>query len=81
MTFDDSFLQRRQSVAIETAEESTAPTVLTFETVDVTNVDKVHPAHVQRIIYTLLDSNTIELEIVWNRGKSQEPEQYRLHRI
>jgi hypothetical protein len=52
-----------------------------FETVDLTNVDKAHPAHVQRIIYTLLDSNTIELEIVWNRGKSQESEQYRLHRI
>lgn len=61
--------------------ESSSPTVLNFETVDVTNLSKADAAHVQRIIYTIVNNKRLEIEIVWGHGKSRESERYRLDKI
>jgi hypothetical protein len=65
---------------LKLVKENDPPKVLTFETVEVTNLRDPEGAHVQRIIYTIIDSKTIKLEIVWKRGKSQESEDYTLNR-
>lgn len=51
-----------------------------FETVDVANLIKPEDAHVQKIIYTIIDKKHIDLELVWKIGKKQESEKYKLTR-
>ncbi len=55
--------------------------LLEFEMFDITNLPDSHDAHVRRISYRFLDSNTIALEIVWQTGNVQEPEKYTLSRF
>jgi hypothetical protein len=48
---------------------------------DITNLRSADAAHVQRIIYRIVDGKTMDLEIVWQKGKSRESEKYTLTRI
>lgn len=54
--------------------------VLEFETFEITNLKAPDTSHVQRVIYRLIDPNTVDLEIVWQQGKSQSSEKYHLFR-
>lgn len=51
-----------------------------FETVDVANLIKPEDAYVQKIIYKVIDKKHIDLELVWQIGKKQESEKYKLTR-
>ena len=61
--------------------ESSQPGLLEFEMFDITNLKSADAAHVQRIIYRIIDDKKFDLEIVWQRGKSQESEKYTLTKI
>ena len=52
-----------------------------FEMFDITNLRKTDEAHVQKIIYRVVDDKHMELEIVWKKGDSSEREKYALTRI
>jgi hypothetical protein len=47
---------------------------------DITNLRKSAEAHVQKIIYQVVDDKHLKLEIVWKKGDSLESEKYTLHR-
>lgn len=57
------------------------PGVLEFEMFDITNLKSPEAAHVQKIIYRIVNNRKIELEIVWQQGKEQESEKYTLAKI
>jgi hypothetical protein len=57
------------------------PETLEFEMFDITNLKSADAPHVQKMIYRIRDDKTIDLEIVWQRGKSQDSEKYTLTRI
>jgi hypothetical protein len=61
--------------------ENTRPGVFEFQTFDVTNLQSVDADHVVRVVYRIIDGKTIDLEIVWNHGKSEESEKYTLTRL
>jgi hypothetical protein len=61
--------------------ESSQPGVLEFEMFDITNLKSADAAHVQRIIYRIVDDRKFDLEIVWQVGKTQKSEKYTLTRI
>ena len=75
------FCNRGNQPRLKLNAEKSSPTVLDFEAVAVTNLPAPDAPHVQRIVYTLLDNNSMKLEIVWQRAKSQDSEIYRLDRI
>ena len=49
-----------------------------FEMFDSTNLKAFSDAHVQKIIYEILDPQRINLEIVWRKGADEESEKYLL---
>ncbi len=61
--------------------ESSRPDFLEFEMFDITNLKTANADHVQRVIYRILNENTIDLEIVWEGNNSQTSERYSLTRI
>ena len=61
--------------------ESSRPGVLEFEMFDITNLKSADAAHVQRIIYRIIDDRKFDLEIVWQEGKSEASEKYTLTKI
>ena len=48
---------------------------------DITNLRKSDEAHVQKIIYRVVDEKHMELEIVWKKRDSSESEKYALTRV
>jgi hypothetical protein len=60
--------------------ESSSPGRLQFDMFDITNLAERSEAHVQRIIYKIVDNRRIELEIVWRTGESETSEKYMLVR-
>ena len=53
-----------------------------FEMVDITNLkDAGKGAHVQRILYRMVEPDKLALEIVWRRGEQEESEKYLLTRV
>lgn len=61
--------------------ESRRTGLLEFEMFDITNLKSGDAAHVEKVIYTIVDKKKIELEVVWQEGKSQESEKYTLSKI
>ena len=61
--------------------EGGQPGVLEFDMFDITNAKTPGDAHVQKIIYKVVDDKHLELEIVWRKGNSEESEKYSLTRI
>jgi hypothetical protein len=61
--------------------ENTRPNVFEFQMFDVTNLPSADADHVERVIYRIVDDKTIDLEIVWKHGKSEESEKYTLTRL
>ena len=61
--------------------ENTRSGRLEFEMFDLTNLKSPEAAHVQRIIYTIVNDRKIELEIVWKEGKAEESEKYTLTKL
>ena len=61
--------------------ESNSPGLLEFETFDITNLKDPDADHVGKIIYRIIDARKIDLEIVWQKGKSREWEKYTLTKI
>jgi hypothetical protein len=61
--------------------ESSPPGQLIFEMFDITSLKSAEAAHVERIVYRIIDEKRIELEIVWRKGNSQQPEKYILTRV
>jgi len=61
--------------------DSSQPRVMEFEAFDVTNLKSADAAHVERIIYKIVDDKKMDLEIVWLEGKSEKPEKYTLTKI
>jgi hypothetical protein len=61
--------------------KSRSPRLFEFEMFDITNLRKSDEAHVQKIIYQVVDDKHMELEIVWKKGASSESEKYALTRI
>jgi hypothetical protein len=61
--------------------DSGQPRVMEFETFEVANLKSADAAHVERIIYRIVDDKKIDLEIVWLEGKSEKSEKYALVRI
>lgn len=57
------------------------PGLLEFDMFDITNLKSPDAAHVQRIIYRIVDANRFDLEIVWQQGKEQESEKYTLSKL
>ena len=57
------------------------PGLLEFEMFDMTNLKSPDAAHVQRIIYRVIDDKKFDLEIVWQEGKSRQSEKYALTKI
>jgi hypothetical protein len=57
------------------------PDLFEFEMFDVTNLKSLNAAHVQRIIYRVLDDRHFDLEIVWKKGNAEESEKYKLTRV
>jgi hypothetical protein len=60
--------------------ENTRPGVFEFQMFDITNLQSAD-AHVERVVYRIIDDKTIDLEIVWKNGKSEESEKYTLTRL
>ena len=54
--------------------KSRSPGLFEFEMFDITNLRKPDEAHVQKIIYRIVDDKHMELEIVWKKGDSSESE-------
>ena len=62
--------------------KKTSPSnVLAFEMFDISNLKSVATPHVQRIIYNILNSKKMELEIIWAQDQSESSEKYVLSRI
>ena len=61
--------------------ENTRPGVFEFQMFDITNLQSPDADHVERVIYRIIDRRTIDLEIVWKNGKSEESEKYTLTRL
>jgi len=61
--------------------KSTQPGLLEFEMFDITNLKSPDAAHVQTIIYRIVDDRKIDLEIVWRERDLQESEKYTLTKI
>ena len=61
--------------------ESSKAGLLEFRMFDITNLKTKDAAHVERIIYRIIDARQIDLEIVWQKGKLQSSESYLLTRI
>jgi hypothetical protein len=61
--------------------ENTQPGVFEFQMFDITNLHSVDADHVERVIYRIVDNKTIDLEIVWKNGKSEQSEKYTLTRL
>ena len=61
--------------------DSSQPRLMEFEMFDVTNLKSADTAHVERVIYRIIDDKKIDLEIVWLEGKSEKPEKYTLTKI
>ena len=47
-----------------------------FDMFDITNLKDASDAHVQKIIYEILDPNHMNLEIIWKKGVGEESEKY-----
>ena len=47
-----------------------------FDMFDITNLKDASDAHVQRIIYEILDPKHMNLEIIWKKGAGEESEKY-----
>ena len=47
-----------------------------FDMFDITNLKDVSDAHVQKIIYEILDPKHMNLEIIWKKGAGEESEKY-----
>jgi hypothetical protein len=47
-----------------------------FEMFDITNLKEASDAHVQKIIYEVVDSQHMNLEIVWKKSAGEESEKY-----
>ncbi|HXY08666.1 MAG TPA: hypothetical protein VEI52_12570 [Terriglobales bacterium] len=61
--------------------ENTRPGVFEFQMFDITNLQSADADHVEKVIYKIIDDKTIDLEVVWNNGKSEESEKYTLTRL
>ena len=61
--------------------ENTQPGVFEFQMFDITPLQSADAEHVERVIYRIVDDKTIDLEIVWKHGKSEESEKYTLTRL
>lgn len=61
--------------------KSTPPGILEFEMFDITNLKSPDAAHVQRVIYRIVDGHNIDLEIVWRERDSHESEKYTLTKM
>jgi len=61
--------------------KSRSPGLFEFEMFDITNLRHSDEAHVQKIIYRVVDDKHMELEIVWKKRDSSESEKYALTRI
>jgi hypothetical protein len=61
--------------------DGSQPGLLEFEMFDIANLQTTDAAHVQRIVYRIIDDKKIDLEIVWKKGKAQESEKYTLAKI
>lgn len=53
-----------------------APGRYEFEMLEITNLKEASDPHVQRIIYELLDSKHMNLEIIWKKESGEESEKY-----
>ena len=60
---------------------NTQPGVFEFQMFDITNLPSADADHVETVIYRVVDDKTIDLEIVWQHGKSEESEKYTLTRL
>ena len=60
---------------------NTQPGVFEFQMFDITNLQNADADHVERVIYRIVDNKTIDLEIVWKNGQSEESEKYTLTRL
>jgi hypothetical protein len=49
-----------------------------FDMFDITNLKGAPNAHVQKIIYEILDSTHMNLEIIWKKDAGEESEKYAL---
>jgi len=49
-----------------------------FDMFDITNLNGATDAHVQKIIYEILDSTHMNLEIIWKKDAGEESEKYAL---
>ena len=47
-----------------------------FDMFDITNLKDASDAHVQKIIYEVLDPKHMNLEIIWKKGGGEESEKY-----
>ena len=47
-----------------------------FDMFDITNLKGASDAHVQKIIYQILDPKHMNLEIIWRKGAGEESEKY-----
>jgi hypothetical protein len=61
--------------------EGGQPGVFEFEMFDITNLEDASTAHVERIVYKIVEGRRMTLEIVWKKGQSEESEKYTLSRI
>lgn len=58
------------------------PGIFEFERFDITNAsENSTAAHVERIVYKIIDERHLDLEIVWTKGNSEESEKYKLTRM
>jgi hypothetical protein len=48
---------------------------------DITNQKEASDAHVQKIIYEILDPQHMNLEIIWKKGAGEESEKYVLTKL
>jgi hypothetical protein len=61
--------------------DSSQPGFMEFEMFDITNLKSADTAHVERVVYRIVDDKKIDLEIVWLEGKSETAEKYTLTKI
>ena len=52
-----------------------------FEMFDITNLKEASDAHVEKIIYEILDMQHVNLEIIWKKGAGEESEKYVLTKL
>ena len=52
-----------------------------FDMFDITNLKVSSEAHVQKIIYEILDPKQMNLEIIWKKGVGEESEKYVLTKL